>query len=70
MIEEIQVQASLQEAAGIHNVIVLIVGLVVRSVDPVDNVQGAIDTQEEDIVAGEVLDVSLALEQDQLRNDG
>ncbi len=70
MIEEVQVQASLQEAAGIDYIVVLIVGLVVRSVNPVDDIQSAIDTEEEYIVAGEIFDVALALQEDQLGDDG
>jgi hypothetical protein len=70
IVEEVEVETGLHPSAGIHDVVVLIVGLVVGAVDPVEDIERAVETKEEDIVAREVLDLSVSLQEDQLRDDG
>lgn len=70
VVEEIYIQTGLDEAADVHDPVVLIVRLVVRAVDPVREVQRSVDAEEEDVVAREILDLSIALQKEELRHNG
>ena len=52
------------------NPVVAVVGLEVRPVNPVQNVQRAVGTHKEHVVRGEVLHLAVALEHDDLWHDG
>ena len=50
IIKEIHVQTCLYNTANINNPVVLVVQLVVRPINPIDYVQGAVSAQEEDVM--------------------
>jgi hypothetical protein len=59
----------LYNAASIDHVVVLVVGLVVGAVHPVQDVEEAVGAEEEHVVAREVLHLPVPLQHDQLRDD-
>jgi hypothetical protein len=52
VIKEIQIQASLYKSTAVCHPVVFVKCFVIRSVDPVDNVQGAIDAQKKHVMSG------------------
>jgi hypothetical protein len=70
VIKEVDVETGLDEAADVHDPVVLVVHLVVGAVHPVDDVECAVDAEKEYIMRGQVFDFSVSLKDDQLRDDG
>jgi hypothetical protein len=48
----------------------LVTCLIVGSIDPIDNIKSAIRAHEEDIVPGEILDLTIALQHNELWQNG
>lgn len=69
VVEEVYIQAGLNNAADVHDPVVLVEGLVVRSVHPIEDVEGAVEAEQEHVMARQVLHFSVALQRDQLRHD-
>jgi hypothetical protein len=69
VVEEVQVEAGLHEPAGIDHPVVLVESLVVGSVDPVHDIQGAVDAEQKDVVPRQVLHLPVSLKDDELGDD-
>jgi hypothetical protein len=69
IVEEIDVEAGLNEAGDVGDPVVLVVSLRVRSIHPVHNVESTVDTQQEHIMTRQVLDFSVSLQENQLWDD-
>ena len=61
IVKEVDVEASLYYSAHIHDKVVLVVGFVVRTVNPIQDVQETISSQEKHVLAGQVLDLAVPL---------
>lgn len=70
IVEEVEVQTSLNKATEVHDPVVYVISLVVRTIHPVHNVQSTVNTKQEDVMSGKVLYFAITLQQDQLRYDG
>lgn len=70
VVKEIGIQQRLNHPTNVYNPVMLVVGLRVGSVDPVENVQGSVGTHEKDVVSGQVLHLAVALQDNQLGHDG
>ncbi|KAL7530365.1 hypothetical protein ACHAWF_003355 [Thalassiosira exigua] len=70
IVEEVHVQRRLQHAAEVHHVVVAISRLEVRPIHPVHDVQRAIRAHEEDVIPRQVLHLPIALQDDELGQDG
>mmetsp|Transcript_19461 Transcript_19461/g.43370 ORF Transcript_19461/g.43370 Transcript_19461/m.43370 type:complete len:213 (+) Transcript_19461:1594-2232(+) len=70
VVEEVDVETGLDEAAPVDDPVVLVVDLVVGPVHPVDYVERPVYAQQEHIVRCEVLDLAIPLQHYQLRHDG
>ena len=70
VIEEIRIQQRLNNPTNVHHPMVSIVLFCVGSVNPVQNVQRSIGTQEKYIVSGQVFHVAVSLQDHQLRQNG
>lgn len=48
----------------------LVVQFMVGTVDPIQDVESAVDTKQEHIVSGKIFHLAVSLQENQLRNDG
>mmetsp|Transcript_18755 Transcript_18755/g.52166 ORF Transcript_18755/g.52166 Transcript_18755/m.52166 type:complete len:222 (-) Transcript_18755:294-959(-) len=70
VVEEVGIQKRLEDAAEVDHPVVLVSLFRVRSVDPIEDVERSVGSHEEDVVSREVLHLLVALQNDELREDG
>jgi hypothetical protein len=70
IIKEVHVQQSLKHSTKVNDKMMHVILLMVRSVNPVQNVEKTVGTHEEDIVSGQVLNLTIPLQNNQLGQDG
>ena len=70
VVKEIGIQQRLNHPTNVYNPVVLVVGLRVGSVDPVENVQRSVGTHEKDVISGQVLHLAVALQDNELGHNG
>ncbi len=69
VVEEVEVKGRLNKAANVYYPVVLVVSLVIRSVDPVKNVESSVHPQKQYVVACQVLDLAIPLKYYELWHD-
>jgi len=70
IVEEVEVEARLDDSAAVHDPVVHVSFLVISAVNPVADVQRAISSEEEDVVACQILHFTVSLQRYQLRDNG
>ncbi|GMF15745.1 unnamed protein product [Phytophthora fragariaefolia] len=70
VVEEVDVERRLYHAGDEHEPNEVVGRLGGCAVDPIEHVAAAVGSEQHDVVAGEVLHLSVALQQDELRDDG
>ena len=69
VVKEISVEQSLDHPADINYPVVPVILFCIGTVDPVEDVQSAVGTHEKDVISSQVFDLSVALENNQLRQN-
>ena len=69
VVEEVHVEGSLHHAGDDRDQVSVVVRLRLSTVDPVGNVEGAIQAKHENVVACEIFNLAIPLEDDELRQD-
>jgi hypothetical protein len=70
MVEEIDVESSLNDTGNDGDEVSVVVGFGLCTVDPVGNVESTVQAKHEDVIAGQVLNLAVTLKHNQLREDG
>ncbi len=69
VVEEISVQQCLDDPADINNPMMPVVLLRIGTINPIQNVERTVGTHEENIIASQVFNFSVTLQDDQLRKN-
>lgn len=69
IVKEINIEQGLNDTASVNNPVVLVVGLVVGAIDPIEDVEEPIGAQQKHVMPCQVLYFSVSLQRDQLGND-
>jgi hypothetical protein len=49
--------------------VVVVIGFIVGTINPIQNVEGTVGTHEENVVSGEILNLAITLQDNQLWED-
>ncbi len=69
VVKEVSVEQSLDHPADVNYPVVPVILFCIGTVDPVEDVQSTVGTHEKDVISSQVFDLSVALENNQLRQN-
>ncbi len=59
----------MKDTTKINYVMVVIIGFIVRTINPIQNIEGTVGTHEENVVSGKVLNLAIPLQDNELWED-